>query len=353
MPIHTLTIGKQPVKAKQFKHICQYLLSMAQEGAIPSIGNGYLNFQNIHLPGYPGITIRLNKSPFRRIELTLNPTRILGGTYADLYELTKTGLCEILLTVNALLLKIGANFSFQDMCLHRIDCTKDIVLPDAAAASNLIGCLKRSRLGRGYELEQFDHSYQNYTKKNRHSFRARCRDICLTVYDKSFQLEEECIMPPEQIPSNLLRVEAAFDNTSFQRILNEHLCCTTSDLILEKKILYFSNLSIKLLQKYFSIGVMPGRFLRLDVAKEEIENSRYSPAMKERLKQFMYQVRREYKYGVDGVIYSGNFSSGQISYLLDAFQKLNLNPAALPMISTVREIPGIPQLLDEDIAVIR
>lgn len=345
MPIHTLTVGKQPLKANPFKRICQRLFSMAQEGTIPSTGNGYLNFQNIHVIGYAGITIRLSKSPFRRIELIVNPTRILGGTYADLYELTTTAMQEISDVINALLLDIAANFSFSEMCLSRVDCTKDITLPYADLACELIGCLKRSKLGRGYERQSFGCGYKNFAEKNRHSFRASCRDICLTVYEKSFQLKEEKIMPLEKIPPNRLRFEVSFSNASFQRLLQHHLQGTVINQTLEEKILYFSDLSITLLQTYFNRGVMPGRFLRLDAAKAEIENSWYSPATKEEMKRFMYQVRREYKLGVDGALFSSGLSERQSKYLLACFRELDLNPAALPMSSNVREVPSILQML--------
>ena len=353
MPIHTLTVGKQPLKANPFKRIRQRLFSMAQEGAIPSAGNGYFNFQNIHVLGYPGITVRLSKSPFRRIELTVNPSRILGGTYVDLYDLTATGMQKISDAIDSLLLDIGANFSFRDMCLTRVDCTKDITLPYTDLASQLIGCLQRSKLGRGYELDSFGPGYKNYIQKNRHSFRARCQDVCLTAYDKSFQLAEEHIMPWEQIPPNLLRLEVSFSNASFQRILWHHHCGTVLDQTLGEKILFFSDLSISLLQTYFGLGIMPGRFLRLDAAKAEIENSWYSPAMKEKMKRFMYQVRREYKLGVDGALLSSGLSEGQNKYLLACFRELDLNPAALPMSSSAREVPGILRLLSGNGAAIQ
>lgn len=346
MALHTLTLGREPLGKKTYKRIKERLQEHIQGG------NGLIlrraDPPYYHMRAFPGILIRLCHHPenVRRFELKINPTRMLGGNYADLYELTHTRSMQMANQVDDLLDILEANFSFDDLCLTRIDCAQDIILPETLLATEWIGAIQRTKLGRGYEREQFSRAYKNYSEKNRHSFRARCHDISLTIYDKSFQLKEERIMRPEEIPARRLRLEAAFERASFRRVLNEHLEGTYIDLSAGQTILSFSKLSLKLLKKYFGLGVMPGRFMRLDMAMQEIEKSSYTPAIKRRMQQFMIDVRRQYRYGVEGVLAYGDLSAGESYYLLKCFRDLDLNPAALPMNCKCEQFPSITQLLN-------
>ncbi len=347
MAIHTLTLGREPIKKKLYNSMIDQLYELAKIGEV-ALWNGRLPDQ-AQIKTVPGITIRLSNSVVPRLELKINPARVLGGTYADLCALTELELSTVSCKVNLILGMIGADFLFEDMSLTRIDCTEDIELSNASDITDLIGCIRRSALGRGYERIAFDCSHKNYQEKNKHSFRAKCKDICLTVYDKSFQLKEEGLMPSEDIPDRRLRFEVAFENASFQRVLNEHLTGTVLNPDLGEKIMYFSNLSVQLLQKYFKIGVMPGRFMRLDLAIAEIDKSGFSLKTKERMKLFIHEVARNYRYGVDGVIGSCGFTAGQVSYLLKCFQDLDLHPAALPLRSKSAQFPGINEMLAGEI----
>jgi hypothetical protein len=153
-------------------------------------------------------------------------------------------------------------------------------------------------------------------------------------------------MQPEDIPPNLLRVETAFGNTSFQRILNEHASATYINQNLSKKIITFSDLSVQLLRKYLKHVVMPGRYLRYDAAIEEIDRSSYPSSTKERMKSFLRKVSRYYKNGVDGAILDCKLSEYAADYMLKLFNDLNWNPVTLPISSKYRELPDIIHLLD-------
>ena len=342
MALHTLELGKMPVKKKVYKQIRSRLLYLAACGLVPLANEGLPPL--IHVKSFPGITLKMFPSPVRRIELKLNPSRMFGGSYTDLCDLAETTLTQLRRSVDEYLNLIQADFSFSDMCLSRIDCTKDIVLPETLKTTELIDAIQRSKLGRGYERESFSRDYKNHFEKNRHSFRARCGDISLTIYDKGFQLVEEGIMPEEEAPVNRLRLEVAFDRPSFRRVMNDHLEASYSDLTTGETIMFFSKFSTNLLQKYFGLGVMPGRYLRLDLAKAEIDKSVFSQVIKERMKGFMVDVRKNYRYGVEGALCS--MSTAKRAYLLDHFRELDLNPVALSTRSKCSQCPGIQELLE-------
>lgn len=345
MALHTLTLGITGVKKRTYKRIRNQLYHLAQCGYVPLANEGLPPL--IYIKSFPGVTLKMLPSPIRRIELKINPSRMFGGSYTDLCDLAETALTDLRHSIDAYLDMIQADFSFSDMCLSRIDCTQDIVLPKALETTDLIDAIKRSKLGRGYERTDFSRDYINHLEKNRHSFRASCEDISLTVYDKGFQLAEEGIMPKEEAPVNRLRFEVAFDRSSFRRVMNEHLQATYADLTTGETIMFFSKFSMNLLQKYFCLGLMPGRYLRLDLANAEIDKSDFSPAIKERMKNFIAEVRKNYRYGVDGALC--DLSAAKGSYLLKHFQELNLNPATLPMRCKCAQCPSIQELLKGEI----
>lgn len=347
MAIHTLTLGRQPLQKRVYNRLRTriFLLSEEREASIDYCKRHSLQ---CHMANYPGISIALYYRVVPRLELTINPSIVMGGGYADLCTFDDVSLKLLSDIVTSVLAVIGAPILFSDLCLTRIDCTADVALPTADCAAELIGCVKRAKLGRGYELDSFGRSYPDYKEKNRHSFRAKCKDVCLTIYDKSYQLQEQGLMKPEDIPQNRLRIEAAFENASFQRIFCEHISCRYTDLTLGKQILFFSDLSIHLLQKYFQRVLMSGRYMRFDVAEQEIEHSTYSHTMKDRMKTFLHEVAAHSRYGVDGAIAACNLTGIEVRYLLKCFRDLNLNPATLPYSSKVEQLPEVHQLLEEN-----
>ena len=186
--LHTFTLGKSPLKKKKYKRIVRQLYELADEGYIPLFGKKLP--PQIHIQGWPGITLVLRDKVVPRLELKINPSIMFGGDYTDLAELSEFEVRQIESSVSELLDTLEADFTFDDMCLSRIDCTQDITIPDTILTTEIIGAIQRTKLKRDYERTEFGRSYHNYVEKNRHSFRARCNDISLTVYDKGFQLAE-------------------------------------------------------------------------------------------------------------------------------------------------------------------
>ena len=347
MAIHTLTLRMMPLKKRVYTQIRHRLYQLSESGQVPLMGSALPPL--VHVRPISGITVKMISKPIRHFELRLNPSLLFGGDYTDLCDLAEKTLVQLEEKVNSFLEIIGANFLFSDMCLSRIDCTQDITLPGMIDTTDMIDVIRRSKTGGGYERDDFSRDYKNYMQKNRHSFRVRCNDISLTVYDKGFQLVEEGIMSREEAPVNRLRFEAAFERSSFRRVMNDHLQATYTDLTTGETILFFSKFSMSLLQKYFGIGIMPGRYLRLDLAKEEIDKSGFSHAIKKEMKKFMVDVRKNYKYGVDGALWDSKFTTSESYYLFKCFQKLNLNPVALPMRCKCSQCPSIQELFEGEI----
>ena len=347
MAIHTFTLGTRPLNKKKYRHIRDCLLALMNDSTIEKTKGRDSQFR---MKGFRGITITLNTKTIYRVELTVNPVVLLGGGYADLFTATDETMRMLSDNINALLSQIGSSDSFEDLCLSRIDCTMDVSMPSQESIDELIRCVQQTKLRVGYERESFNNKFRNYREKNKHSFRARCNDVCLTLYDKSFQLQEEEIMRPENIPPNRLRIEAAFYNGSLQRILNDHLDATVFDCQLGTKIMYFSDLSIQLILKYVNLILCPGRYMRFDLAKEEIKKSNFNKLTKELMIAFLYEVSRHHKAGVDGAIMDCKLIRDRADNLLSKFRELDLNPVTLPIRSEVQQLPSIAQLLIEEMS---
>lgn len=347
MAIHTFTLGTRPLNKKKYRHIRDCLLALMNDSTIEKTKGRDSQFR---MKGFRGITITLNTKTIYRVELTVNPVVLLGGGYADLFTATDETMRMLSDNINALLSQIGSSDSFEDLCLSRIDCTMDVSMPSQESIDELIRCVQQTKLRVGYERESFNNKFRNYREKNKHSFRARCNDVCLTIYDKSFQLQEEEIMRPENIPPNRLRIEAAFYNGSLQRILNDHLDATVFDCQLGTKIMYFSDLSIQLILKYVNLILCPGRYMRFDLAKEEIKKSNFNKLTKELMIAFLYEVSRHHKAGVNGAIMDCKLIRDRADNLLSKFRELDLNPVTLPIRSEVQQLPSIAQLLIEEMS---
>lgn len=347
MAIHTFTLGTKPLNKKKYRHIRNHLLVLMGNNAAEKT-KGHDN--QYRMKGFRGVTITLDTKTIYRIELTVNPVILLGGGYADLFIATDETMCALADNINALLYQIGSSDSFEDLCLSRIDCTIDVSMPSQEDITELIQCVQQTKLRAGYEQESFNHKFRNYREKNKHSFRAKCHDVCLTIYDKSFQLQEEGIMRQENIPPNRLRIEAAFYNGALQRILNGHLGATVYDCQLGTKIMYFSDLSIRLILKYVNLILSPGRYMRFDLAKEEIEKCNFNKMTKELMIAFLYEVSRHYKEGVDGAIMDCGLFRNRANSLLRRFRELDLNPVTLPIRSEVQQLPSIAQLMIEEMS---
>ena len=271
---------------------------------------------------------------------------MLGGGYLDLCRITLETFerCAAIIDSALDLLKIGLTCS--QLILSRIDCTVDIDFPYENGIVDFLGCVRHTKLAGGYQALQFPPNFENYEEKNLHSFRIACGDVCLTAYDKSYQLLEEGLMNPTEIPSDRLRLEAAFTNGAFQRLFSRYGRCVTFDT-LGKRIVWFSDMSVKLLREYFEKKLTPGEYLRFDLAIDRINQSTFTLKTKDRMKDFLYEVSRHHKTGIPGAIAAfqeRGFSTRKMNYILDCFESLDLNSATICSTSKFECFPSISAL---------
>lgn len=348
MPIHTMMMTTPTLCFREYNRLCKNSYELIRQKHYQMIENSTKRL-GICPSARRGVRIYIINNRIPRVDIFLNPSVLLSGSFADLYVPEVDGIEPLVSYVNKILREVGLMQTFDELHLSRIDCTRDITFPNEGGMAEFLRCIQRTRLTRDYEAIRFDRRFQNFKELNRHSFRARCDDITLTVYDKSYQLLEQELMPEDQIPPSLLRVEAAFKNSSFQRLRK-----TYNDCIMYNdngnKILWFSQMSGRLLRDYFGRALTPGRYLRGDLALRAIDESGASSKVKDRMKWIVYKVGQCHRNGIEGALKQmrkEGFSESQIFWTLNAFEEIGLNPATIHGDSGCLEFPSMQELLSE------
>lgn len=361
MAIHTIQLVSKPLKKQQFRHCMDRAFELIQKSCY-RIAHKDCCILAVQPSGIHGIKIVINNaklpplydSTIPHLSLTFNPSLLLGGGYDDLCDITPSNFEFCAAFIDNILDELETGLTCDKLILSRIDCTLDVDFPCETDLMYYIMGIKRTALPAYYKQLAFGPKFENYKERNRHSFRAACQDVTLTVYDKSFQLLEQELMAESEVPSNRLRFEVAIQNQAFQRLLNkygpEYHLCTCYDR-LDKKIIWFSKMSVHLVRDYFKQTLTPGEFLSGRLAVRKIVASDYSDKTKRRMVDFLCAVGRYHKNGIAGAIRAfkeQGYSQDQVIYLLRCFQKIDLNPVTVNVNSGFDRFPSISELLAEN-----
>ena len=349
MAIHTLQLVSKELTFQKHKRCAARIYDLAKQGRIRIVQDKE-GLQVFKMRGCPGILTALIEYKVPHLTVTVNPSILLGGTYADLCDITAVNFEYCAATIDEVLAQLKIRLTCDKLILSRIDCTVDIEFPSDTEIMEYILCLKRTKLADAYKLDEFDPANDARNReRNLHSFRASCNDISLTVYDKSYQLADQELMPENEIPPNRLRIEAAFENRSFQRLFYMYHKGTVYDT-LKKKIVWFSEMSFQLLEEYFRQTLATGSYLRFDLAVQKILESDFSKKKKDQMILFLHQVVRCHKHGVRRAIQifkDEDYSASQVRDILHCFQEIGLNPVTIRSDSISERFPCVPDLLME------
>ena len=299
----------------------------------------------VHFHQFPGVIVELKKLRIPHLDIRVNPSVLIGGDYDDLYSFDVQTMQECEKQINALLKMLHLYDRFMDLMLVRCDCTYDIDLRDGCTVEQLLNCVRRTAVARGYERVQFPETVDNAKEKNKHSFRVACDDIELTVYDKSYQLMAENLMPEDRIPPDRMRLEVSLRRNAFRRVL---LGMETEDRISGQEALeLFDRYSKDLLRCYFSHILTPGAYLRFDQAVQRIEKSNYRADTKEMMILFLHMVSCKTSGGITEAKREMKqyYTKNEIRYMLKCFENLNLNPATLPNKCPVKQVPSLKDMI--------
>lgn len=353
--IHTFQLVTPPLSFPRYRRIEDQVYEHAKRGTC-KIVERQDNLLSFLLPHYLGLRICLISLTVPHATMIVNPALIMNGQYNDLCQLTPEFLHVCMESISYVLQEFKMGFTTEQMILSRIDCTVDIQFPQENALETFISCIQRTNPPRNYHIERFGKQHPNYKEMNRHSFRMSCNDVCLTIYDKAYQLVNESLMAADEVLPDRLRFEAAFHNPAFQRLFVKYgdgifLDGSSGECGVETIIIGFSNLSLRLLQDYFGQHMTPGQYLRGDFALQRIDNGHFSAKIKHRMKILLAEVARCHKGGIKEALRNlegDGFSQNELKYLLKCFEGINLNPATINGSTGYRAFPSIDELLNNE-----
>lgn len=350
MSIHTMSMTSNVFSSRSFHHILNTAyqqISRNRYELVYKSDSSRVLFSRRH----PGVIVTLHTCDTPFLSLKINPSRLTGSHYASLFDATPELIGKVSYQIDLILFELGTNITFEDLSLSRIDCTKDILFPDQESISEFLLCVQHTMPKRDYEICRFGKEYENHNELNRHSFRTLCSNICLTIYDKSYQLEAEHLMLPCEIPQGTLRFEAAIQRPAFHRLLQTHISSTRLNHDNKSLILTFSQLSGKLLHQCFSSALTNGQYLQRDLAFCAIDQSNLKPKLKARMKEIIIAVSTCYKSGITGArkqLLEKGMSARQFNYAMEHFRLLGINPATIRRDSRYDRFPSVESLLKED-----
>lgn len=352
--IHTFQLVTPPLSFRRYRRIENCVYGHAKTG-LCKIVKQQENFLIFQLPLHPGLRFCLISLTIPHVAIVVNPAIILGGGYHDLCSLTPQFLCECMELISSVFHEFKIGVAADQLILSRIDCTADIKFPQENALKAFISCVQHTSPTRGYHIERFGKQFVNYKEMNRHSFRMACNDVCLTIYDKTYQLLNEGLMEADDVPQDRLRFEVAFSNPAFQRLFAKYgggifldgTCGQRAGMM----IIWFSNLSLRLLQDYFGQHMTPGQYLRGDLALRRIDCGNFSAKVKYKMKTLLAETARCHKGGISAALKNlekRGFSRDELQYLLKCFEKINLNPATINGATGHETFPSIVELLSSE-----
>lgn len=348
MAIHTLLLITPPEKHRVFQALQRRIFDLGRLGQYRVFEKPASKGKLIYAKSLnrPGVLILYYNGEFPRLEFRVNPSVLLGGEYTDLWQADSMAIKQLKHGVDEVLREIGLRRKFGSLLLHRIDCTQDVCFPSNDAVDEYLSCMKQSPTLRDYKAINYPESYPNYKELNQHSFRMMCNEICISAYNKSYQLQEQLLVDEDKIPPNVLRFEVAINRAAFRRVIAQHGCVLSNDA--GHQIIQFSHLSGKLLCQYFGRAILIGQFLRGDLALQAVEDSCFSPKIKKRMKDVLHAVSRCHQTGFSGAkkaLEKDGMTTSQWNYLRQCFEALELNPATIRGKSGYTAFPGVVELL--------
>jgi len=299
-----------------------------------------------------GIIIRLKKNinKFSYLELRINPLFLIGeGDYSRIFSFSADNVYRASDKIDEVLKCLGMDFNFEDMKLSRIDLCVNFEVPDEATADAYMRIFKKCKLPYSYMLvPPFGKDEKNYIEMNRNSFRASNQSSTLTIYNKTFQLQNEELIDNELIPIILIRVEVELK----RKEINEIIQCNSSDILLlsNRDLLIFMGENSKLiLTEYLKQFFLPGRYLSFDEAKKVVAQSENKKGIKRRMLYLLEKASERKNLSIALKKLEGEYclTKYQLNKILEKFTELRINPITLlNSQSLIKNLQSIYEVLD-------
>lgn len=296
-----------------------------------------------------GIIIKLyGKDQFNFFQLRINPRIVCGDyNYLGIFLCTEENIAILFSTVNQLLDSIHCGFLMEDMNLTRMDFCVNLQLEDRSITEVYLHCIRKCAIPGKFNRNSFLSAEKDSKTKNKHSFRAAGSELTFTVYDKLFQAEEENLLNSAELyPPALIRFEVSLGQQMIHELAMMGLKSAdcTPDLF---RYLGYGSRSV--MEEVIFIFFPAGRYVTYENAKTEIINARLKRKIRDRMLSLLEHASLcgNLNSAISKLEEEYRLTPYQIRVILQAFEKLRINPVTLTCkdrpylgIEGVRELLG-------------
>lgn len=281
------------------------------------------------------------------IRLVVNPRiTIEDFEYVGIFSYSQESMEQVRSCIDQILTDIHLNETFESMTLSRIDLCVNIEFEDVWLCGEYMRLFRKCRVPDSYHQDRFYSDEANYKEKNKHSFRARKRDVTFTIYDKLFQLEEESFLNSNSpLPNGLLRIEVALRRNEILRIARERMHEKYSSNL---KLFQLFGEESKELMKPTIIAFFPhGVYAPYDILRENIGQIKIKEKVRNRMLYLVEKASqcKSLNNAIKNVTFEKDLSPSQIRGLLEAFEENHMNPVTLPKTGTCLSLPSLREIL--------
>ncbi|MGO5027832.1 hypothetical protein [Candidatus Agathobaculum pullicola] len=224
--------------------------------------------------------------------------------------------------------------------LSRVDLCTNIRCSNKKVFRELVRLLRKTATPKKYERKFYQHQDKKKANRyNKHYIRIACGSQELVIYDKTYQMDENGLaVAYENLPDSVLRIEVHYSRGKLKSIEDDARTDDPLDvlwlLIRESKPRI-----IKLVEKCYPD--VP--YLSYDEAQEQIRQSCFQSATRERMLFLLNQMQR--KQTVDAAFAQMEKQGLATKGLLSKFEKLGFSPIPLRKGYAAARMPSLTEIL--------
>lgn len=346
--VHTFELSIPCLKYPQVQKVND---TLSKAGALIPFHSDIDNIQNSYLShAYEDLgmtSIRTFQSPKNSngISFVVNPKTMLTGKYqpVKLFRPSEESCQKITKTI----LKIAKKIHLEDLddskitvdrlSLSQVDVTINLWFDDGTDLCPMIRLFEKSRLPSGFELYDNQHGYFCCGTKS--------RTVVIKAYDKIRELSERGHLPKKLKGKSLLRIEVSMKREKFIKEFGLSRDASLFDML---TVIYEQGqtLIIKYMEKLFPVISKHYTYKATISAIEKKAKKKLRPYMCYLVEKTGKKEGRLDK-AITSLMKSEKLRHSQIKRLLEEFDKIGVNPVALPNKSPVPSVPNIRHMIAE------
>ena len=346
--IHT---GELSISRLKYSQVQKVNDTLAKTRALIPCHSDTDNIQNSYLShAYEDLgvtTIRTFQSPMNSngISFAVNPETMLTGEYqpVKLFKPSEESCRKIIKT----LLKIAKKIHLEDLddskitadrlSLSQVDVTINLWFDDGTDLYPIIRLFEKSKLPSGFEIYDNEHDYFCCGTKS--------GTLIVKVYDKIRELSERGHLPKSLKGEIMLRIEISMKREKF---IKEFGLSRDASLFEMLTVIYEQGQTViaKYLEKLFPVASDHYTYKATISAIEKKAKKKLRPHMCYLVDKISKKEGRLDK-AITSLMKSEGLKDNQIKRLLEEFNKIGVNPVALPIKFPVPSVPSIRHMIAE------